>query len=61
MPDLKRQITGRRSKASGELFEHWLSHACEFYLSKGLAHIEKTPEPFHYSRKRQQRDGPGIL
>ena len=51
VPDLKKQITGKRSKASGEMFERWLSHACEFYLLKGLAHIEKTPEPFHITGK----------
>lgn len=55
MPDLKRQVTGRRSKASGEMFERWLSQACEFYLAKQLAHIEKTPEPFHITGK--DRDG----
>ncbi len=71
--DLKRQITGMRSKESGELFERWLSRACEFYLSKGLAHIEKTPEPFHitgkdsngtvrgYYEKKGQPDYKGIL
>lgn len=73
MPDLKRQITGRRSKASGEMFERWLSQACEFYLAKQLAHIEKTPEPFHitgkdgdgtvrgYYEKKGQPDYKGIL
>lgn len=73
MPDLKRQITGRRSKASGEMFERWLSQACEFYLAKRLAHIEKTPEPFHitgkdssgmvrgYYEKKGQPDYKGIL
>ena len=45
MPDPRRQIIGRRSKASGEAFERWLSDACEFYLRNGWAHIEKTPEP----------------
>lgn len=73
MCDLKRQIIGRRSKVSGETFELWLSNACEFYLSKGLAHIEKTPEPFHitgkdsrgtvrgYYEKKGQPDYKGIL
>ena len=73
VPDLKKQITGKRSKASGEMFERWLSHACEFYLLKGLAHIEKTPEPFHitgkdssgtvrgYYEKKGQPDYKGIL
>lgn len=51
MPDPKRQLIGRRSKASGDTFEHWLTNACEFYLQKGLAYIEKTPEPFHITGK----------
>ena len=73
MPDPRRQIIGRRSKASGELFESWLSNACEFYLQAGWAHIEKTPEPFHitgkdsngvvrgYYEKKGQPDYKGIL
>lgn len=73
MPDPRRQIIGRRSKASGELFECWLSNACEFYLQAGWAHIEKTPEPFHitgkdsngvvrgYYEKKGQPDYKGIL
>lgn len=55
MPDVRRQIAGRRSKANGDTFERWLSSACEFYLEKGFAHIEKTPEPFHVVGK--DRDG----
>ena len=55
MADLRRQVVGRRSKAAGETFERWISSACEFYLSKGWAHIEKTPEPFHITGK--ERDG----
>ncbi len=73
MPDLRRQIIGRRSKESGATFERWISNACEFYLQKGLAHIEKTPEPFHitgkdaggvvrgYYEKKGQPDFKGIL
>lgn len=57
MPDARRQLIGRRSKAAGEAFERWLSHACEFYLRKGLAYIEKTPEPFHITSK----DGNGVV
>jgi len=45
MPTLRRQMIGRRSKASGEAFERRLSNACKFYLQNGWAHIEKTPEP----------------
>lgn len=70
---LGRQITGRRNKAAGEAFERRLSNACEFYLRKGWAHIEKTPEPFHitgkdtngvvrgYYEKKGQPDYKGIL
>lgn len=73
MADLRRQVIGRQSKASGELFERWISSACEFYLQKGWAHIEKTPEPFHitgkdrngvvqgYYEKKGQPDYKGIL
>lgn len=69
----KAQIIGRNSKKSGETFERWISTACKFYLNKGLAHIEKTPEPFHitgkdmngvvrgYYEKKGQPDYKGIL
>lgn len=43
--DQRRQITGARSRASGEIFEKWISAACEFYQREGYAVIEKTPEP----------------
>lgn len=73
MPDPRRQAVGRRSKASGDIFECYLSNACEFYLREGWAHIEKTPEPFHitgkdrdgavrgYYEKKAQPDYKGIL
>lgn len=53
MPDFKRQIAGRRNKAAGEAFERRLTSACEYYLQKGAAFIEKTPEPFHITGKEQ--------
>lgn len=73
MADIKRQITGRQNKAAGETFEMWISSACNYYLSKGIAFIEKTPEPFHitgkemdgsvrgYYEKKGQPDYKGIL
>lgn len=73
MPDPRRQIIGRRNKASGDAFERWLTNACEFYLKEGWAHIEKTPEPFNitgkdtngvvrgYYEKKGQPDYKGIL
>lgn len=57
MPDSRRQLIGKRSKASGETFERFLSNSCEFYLQKGWAYIEKTPEPFHITSK----DGKGVV
>jgi len=69
----RRKIIGRRSKASGETFERWISNACNFYLKSGWAYIEKTPEPFHitgkdnkgvvrgYYEKKGQPDYKGIL
>lgn len=71
--DLRRQLIGRRNKASGEIFERYISSACEFYLKGGWAHIQKTPEPFHitgkekdgtvrgYYEKKGQPDYKGIL
>lgn len=71
--DPRKQIIGRRSKASGDTFERWITHACEFYLQEGWAYIEKTPEPFHitgkdekgvvrgYYEKKGQPDYKGIL
>lgn len=55
MADIKKQIIGRRSKESGEAFERWINQSCEYYLKHGVAHIEKTPEPFHITSK--ERDG----
>lgn len=45
MADPRRQITGARSRESGEIFENWISAACDFYQREGYAVIEKTPEP----------------
>lgn len=73
MADPRKQLIGRRSKEAGETFERWISAACEFYKSRGWAHIEKTPEPFHitgrdrdgtikgYYEKKGQPDYKGIL
>lgn len=73
MADITRRITGRKNKANGELFEKMLSEACRYYLQKNVAHIEKTPEPFHitgkdssgivsgYYEKKGQPDYKGVL
>lgn len=59
MADSRRQITGLRNRADGDTFERWISNACDYYRSKGIAHIEKTPEPMrpiqpYGDRKRGQ-------
>ena len=73
MADPRRQYIGRRSKAAGETFERWIESACQYYLDLDIAHIEKTPEPFHitgtlpqgkvagYYEKKGQPDYKGIL
>lgn len=45
MPDYKKVLQGRRSKATGDHFESMLNAACNYYRSKRKAIIEKTPEP----------------
>ncbi len=42
---VNRHIQGAQARAAGEYFERLLSSSLEFYKSKGLANIEKTPEP----------------
>lgn len=42
---MKAQLTGKRAKAAGEHFEHMIDAACSYYIDRGLAKIEKTPEP----------------
>ncbi|MCR5329608.1 MAG: Holliday junction resolvase RecU [Lachnospiraceae bacterium] len=45
MPDPRRQLTGKRSRASGQIFERYITMACDYYWRKGCAVISKTPEP----------------
>lgn len=39
------RLIGSRSRASGAAFEKLIEVSCEVYKSRGLAYIEKTPEP----------------
>jgi len=43
--DPRRQLQGKRSKIVGDYFENLITSACVYYHDKGIAHIEKTPEP----------------
>ena len=45
LTDVSRQIVGRRSNAAGGMFEGMINAACGYYREKGVAIIEKTPEP----------------
>ena len=38
-------ITGSRSRAAGAAFEKLIEISCGVYKSRGIAYIEKTPEP----------------
>lgn len=40
-----RHIIGKQSRLAGEFFENRINGSCDWYKSKCLAHIEKTPEP----------------
>ena len=40
-----RSMAGARSRAEGAAFENLINSACEYYRTKGIADIEKTPEP----------------
>lgn len=42
---------GRINRAEGAEFEKLIEISCEYYKEKGLAYIEKTPEPFRVTRK----------
>lgn len=45
MGNVENQIRGRRNNASGDFFENMLNGACQYYREKGIAIVEKTPEP----------------
>lgn len=42
---LLRADAGRKSRAIGELFEQWILRGCDWCWEKGIAYIEKPPEP----------------
>lgn len=42
---IQAQIRGKRARVAGNYFEAMISGTCDYYRSKGLAEIKKTPEP----------------
>ena len=58
MQSYARSLQGKRSRASGEHFEQMIMAAADFYEKKGIAVVQKTPEPTKilkaYDRKKGQ-------
>ena len=52
---MKARITGKRSKVVGEQFEKMITTACNYYRDRGIAQIEKTPEPMKQLGPKNQR------
>lgn len=52
---LNRQRRGWKNKKTGEAFEETIAHACERYKDKGIAEIEKTPEPIKQIGAKDRR------
>lgn len=42
---MKAQLAGRSARVNGAIFEDMLKRSCDYYLERGEAKIEKTPEP----------------
>ena len=40
-----RKVAGLKNKVNGAFFEDIINQACDFYRVRGVADIEKTPEP----------------
>lgn len=41
----RNQLKGKQARVAGDHFEAMISAACDYYRDRGLAKIEKTPEP----------------
>lgn len=50
-------LRGYNSKIAGETLESIIDIACEYYESEKIACIEKTPEAFRVTNKRQSSKG----
>lgn len=42
---IRAQIRGKQARLAGSYFEAMISGTCDLYLDRGIAKIEKTPEP----------------
>ena len=48
-------VTGRRSKIAGNYWEEVIEASCRYYSQKGIAEIEKTPEPMRPLSSRNNK------
>lgn len=48
---ITKRFSGKRAQKLGSMFENLIERSCNYYRNKGIAHIQKTPEPFHMVRK----------
>jgi recombination protein U len=54
--DPARQLQGKLNRSAGAFFEKYIEAACDLYSRKGLARVEKTPEPFKVTGKRMRKN-----
>lgn len=44
---LIRAAIGMKNRHEGNMFDQWILRGYDWYWEKGIAYIEKTPEPMH--------------
>lgn len=52
---MNRRIGGKKAQAYGAHFERLIELSCRNYKARGLAYIEKTPEPFKPIKRKGAR------
>lgn len=57
MDTYKRSLLGRQSRANGSYFEGMIEAASGFYEDRGIAVIDKTPEPMKILQATDRRRG----
>ncbi|EOJ53967.1 hypothetical protein IGL07_002178 [Enterococcus sp. DIV1368f] len=48
-----KSVQSKMKNEQGKRFEKLILAGCDYYKKKGMAIIEKTPEPFSVKRKMQ--------
>ena len=52
---IRAQIRGKQARLAGGYFEAMIEGSCAYYRDRGLAKIEKTPEPMKPLGPKNQR------